>query len=143
MQVSASQPGPPWSKTVLPLDDAFQEPSPPLSDPLPTLQSVSLFALWLQEVQRDPRAELTSGQKESPSASSDRAFFNISTQPASAPLPGPFVGPVLFCHRPLMSFTTRQFSDPVTLFVMLYFTAASSGKWVLYPGRAVQTVGLG
>lgn len=50
------------------------------------------------------------------------------------PLPGPFMGYVLFCHRPLMSFTTRQFPDSMTLFVMLYFTAGASGKWVLYLG---------
>lgn len=50
-----------WSslvKSALPIDDAFQVPPPHCVVPSPFCQ-VSLLPPWPQEVQRDPKAELT------------------------------------------------------------------------------------
>lgn len=96
---------------------------------------VSLFPPWLQEVQRDPKAELTRGRRKT--LLLPRTWlFPTGPWVHVVPLPGPFIGHVLFCHWPLTSFTTRQFSDPMALFVMLYFPPAASGKWVLYLGTS-------
>lgn len=44
-QMSAFWPGLLWSKSILPIDDAFQEPSTPLSGALTILQNVFVSTL--------------------------------------------------------------------------------------------------
>lgn len=109
-------------------------PFPQLRGALPVLPSVLVATLATAGGRGRPQGRAYPREKENPLL--ELGFSHRVPGSMRVPLPGPFRGHVLFCHWPLTSFTTRQFSDPVTLFVTLYFTAAASGKWVLYLGTS-------
>lgn len=133
-QVSAFRPGLPWSRVFCPLTMLSRSPHPTAWCP-PHSAKCPCCHPGCRRSRETPRQSLPEGGGK-PFCVLGLGFSRHAPGSTRAPLPGPFMGHVLFCPRPLTSFTTRQFSDPKTLFVMLYFTAAASGKWVLYLGTS-------